>query len=278
MTKVAWALVGAVAFIGGCCICSGLVSGLSWLDSRGYLFTDTCSRQEERQRQRQEQEDEESGRLLSLAAHEVDSAREVERNEAYIAQIARLSLVRESRNVPSLYSPLATQSSTSSIVRTAELCPTCGKSFVDNRSLQQHREATGHGLHNPGVAKKGKRKPRLSNARTFLNPPFPNASGSWVPREDFTGQKSFGFFTCGSCNKDWSSAHSYKLYTQQCKVCACEAYPTQMWHNDDNAARDSIRYDDNDEDEEYKPHLSHLCGACKAGVCTKSERMGSRGY
>eukprot|EP00740_Mantoniella_antarctica_P014135 CAMPEP_0181368620 /NCGR_PEP_ID=MMETSP1106-20121128/12215_1 /TAXON_ID=81844 /ORGANISM="Mantoniella antarctica, Strain SL-175" /LENGTH=260 /DNA_ID=CAMNT_0023484809 /DNA_START=560 /DNA_END=1342 /DNA_ORIENTATION=+ len=240
LTKVAWALeVGAVAF-------------------------------------RQEQEDEESGRFRNLAAHE-DSAREVGRNEAYMAQIARLSLVRESRNVPSLYSPLATQSSTSSIVRTAELCPTCGKSFVDNRSLQQHREATGHGLHNPGVAKKGKRKPRLSNART-LNPPFPNASGSWVPREDFTGQKSFGFFTCGSCNKDWSSAHSYKLYTQQCKVCACEAYPTQMWHNDDTAARDSIRYDDNDEEEEYKPHLRHLCGACKAGVCTKSERMGSRGY
>ena len=58
---------------------------------------------------------------------------------------------------------------------------------------------------------------------------------------------------CESCDKNWSSAHSYKLHTQQCKACTCEAYPTHMWENDGKGNSDEERK------VPEKPYLSHLC-------------------
>lgn len=97
-----------------------------------------------------------------------------------------------------------------------------------------------------------------------MGPPFPGAMGSWVLREDFTGNKSFGFFTCPPCQKDWLSAHSFPDYHQQCKACKYRARPTFLWENDEN----DIDRDRKEEDAE-KPHLSHLCQACKLGVCKR---------
>jgi hypothetical protein len=43
-----------------------------------------------------------------------------------------------------------------------------------------------------------------------------------------------------------------------------------MWENDGKAKSDT---DSDDEREgQEKPHLSHLCGACKAGVCKVFQR------
>ena len=113
--------------------------------------------------------------------------------------------------------------------------------------------------------KQGRKTGSNNNTRTLQlpKPPVPNLRGTWVLRENFTGQKSFGHFTCGGCNKEWISAHAFVAYMQQCKACQFEAYPTYMWVNDEAADRTSDH-----EDQEMKPHLCHLCGACKAGVCT----------
>ena len=159
-------------------------------------------------------------------------------------------------------------------VELPDVCPTCDKTFTNPTSLQQHMESTGHRQGKKGT-KAGSSYNLWSNDYTrVLDPPFPNASGKWVRRANFTGQKSFGVFTCGDCDKDWLSAHAQVSYTQQCKACKCKAYPSQMWENDGKAKSDT---DSDDEREgQETPHLSHLCGACKAGVCKVFQRLGRR--
>ena len=94
-----------------------------------------------------------------------------------------------------------------------------------------------------------------------LRPPFPDARGEWVRRKNFTGRKTFGHFTCFECNKDWTSAHAFKAYAQRCKACSENAFPRFLWQNDKDHERAEGKRPD------QKPHLNHLCGACKAGVC-----------
>ena len=65
--------------------------------------------------------------------------------------------------------------------------------------------------------------------KRFLGPPFSDAEGEWVPRESFEGKKSFGFFTCRRCRKDWTSAHAFAQFRQQCKACKSDEYPTLLW-------------------------------------------------
>ena len=121
----------------------------------------------------------------------------------------------------------------------------CGRKFKTRRALQQHQRDTGHGDTVP------------------KRPPFEDAVGKWVARKEFIGRKSFGIFRC-PC-QEWLSAHAFKHYRQECKACGSNEYATFMWVNSETTVSDG-RHEPTD-----KPHLRHLCEACKQGVC----RMGS---
>ena len=87
--------------------------------------------------------------------------------------------------------------------------------------------------------------------------------GKWVPRREFPGTKSFGFYRC-ECNKQWISAHAFKDYRQDCKGCKSSQRPKLMWVND---------HKKKDEDQEVardsgKPHEKGLCEACRRGICS----------
>jgi predicted RNA-binding protein YlqC (UPF0109 family) len=87
-------------------------------------------------------------------------------------------------------------------------------------------------------------------------PPLPGIKGKWVRRDEFVGRKSFGIFKC--C-RQWSSAHAFKAYRQDCCKCNRAVYPTFMWHNTGphvEATGDNLR-----------PHHSSRCEACKNGKC-----------
>ena len=90
--------------------------------------------------------------------------------------------------------------------------------------------------------------------------------GKWVQRESFDGNKSFGYFKCSKCSKDWYSAHSFPQFKQGCKKCEKKEYPLYLWKNSRKKNYNSQeRLQTND-----KPHDNWRCGACKAGMCGKS--------
>ena len=143
-------------------------------------------------------------------------------------------------------------------------CSTCEKSFRALESLEQHNVSTGHdGQRRKTKQKKKQQKPRLPP------PPFPNANGTWVKREKFNGAKSFGYFTCSGCST-WTSAHAYSQYRQECKTCNRSYYAKYFWENEDNNF-DDYSSDDDEADKEQKPHMRHLCEACRLGVCDVSD-------
>lgn len=94
-------------------------------------------------------------------------------------------------------------------------------------------------------------------------PPFPDARGNWVPRIEFHGKKSFGYYTC-DCGSIWTSAHAQKQYRQECKSCMASTLAHLMWVNDNIASRNRVKPDEKSD----KPHLRHLCEACNKGDCT----------
>lgn len=48
--------------------------------------------------------------------------------------------------------------------------------------------------------------------------PFKGCQGDWIARKHFYSEgKSFGYFQCNYCDKNWMSAHALKKYKQQCK-------------------------------------------------------------
>ena len=47
--------------------------------------------------------------------------------------------------------------------------------------------------------------------------PFEGCNGIWVKAGNFPGSKSFGYFTCNFCQKNWISAHAFKGLKQGCK-------------------------------------------------------------
>lgn len=149
-------------------------------------------------------------------------------------------------------------------------CHTCGKLFNAFDSLLQHENSTGHTSSTNSKKKKHKKKskkPRLPDA------PFPDADGEWVQPEEFSGKKSFGYFTC-DCSACWTSAHAYVQYRQECKTCNSSSHASLFWVNNFN------NYDkqSNSQDEESKPHMRHLCEACRLGVCDMSENSSSFRY
>lgn len=63
-----------------------------------------------------------------------------------------------------------------------------------------------------------------------------DSPGTWVPREDFTGKKSFGAFAC-SCENRWTSAHAYPGFKQDCRCCEAGNYAAFMWTSTEKTTR-----------------------------------------
>eukprot|EP01130_Rhizamoeba_saxonica_P002091 TRINITY_DN11899_c0_g1_i1.p1 TRINITY_DN11899_c0_g1~~TRINITY_DN11899_c0_g1_i1.p1 ORF type:complete len:223 (+),score=28.03 TRINITY_DN11899_c0_g1_i1:85-753(+) len=98
--------------------------------------------------------------------------------------------------------------------------------------------------------------------------PYEDCLGSWIPREDFFGRKSFAFYKCNSCRKRWMSSRGFKDHRQACKNCERYVYPDFMWENENYYHPDSSEESSNSflEDNEI-PHMSQYCEACRLGVC-----------
>ena len=150
-------------------------------------------------------------------------------------------------------------------------CNECGKGFYTLESLSQHEVATGH-----SKSKQKKKRKKKTQKPYVPDPPFPDADGHWVASSDFSGRKSFGYFQC-ECNATWVSAHAYSEYRQDCKTCNDSMFAILFWINNHSDSR-SGETGDNGEDES-KPHMRHLCEACKLGVCDMgTSGSGGRGY
>lgn len=117
-----------------------------------------------------------------------------------------------------------------------------------------------------------KTKKIKSKNPTFHNPnkiydkdlPIPvETEGYWVKRNDFEREKSFGYFVCTKCKKNWLSAHSFKKYKQGCKGCEKKYYPQYLWYNVKNRERNPEFAGINKE----KPHDKMRCEACHLGIC-----------
>jgi hypothetical protein len=90
--------------------------------------------------------------------------------------------------------------------------------------------------------------------------------GQWVDRKKFWGNKSFGYFVCQECDgRSWVSAHAYKQYKQACTQCNRYVLATYMWMNLEHRGKTSM----GGRGEDDKPHIEHLCEACKLGVCRR---------
>lgn len=63
--------------------------------------------------------------------------------------------------------------------------------------------------------------------------PYEGCLGEWVPRAQFfsSNSKSFGYFQCNYCHKNWMSAFARKNYKQGCKQCDRYFLPVFMWIN-----------------------------------------------
>jgi hypothetical protein len=99
------------------------------------------------------------------------------------------------------------------------------------------------------------REPRVPD------PPVDDGAGEWVHRQDFTGQKSFGFFVC-ACRRQWTTAHAYTIYKQGCQGCNKESLPYYMWKNY-GAPQRKEKTDRDDQ----PPHDKGRCEACRLGRC-----------
>eukprot|EP00992_Anisonema_acinus_P009727 TRINITY_DN591_c0_g1_i1.p1 TRINITY_DN591_c0_g1~~TRINITY_DN591_c0_g1_i1.p1 ORF type:complete len:209 (-),score=19.92 TRINITY_DN591_c0_g1_i1:116-691(-) len=152
-------------------------------------------------------------------------------------------------------------------------CPDCQRSFGSKHALQQHSDATGHGsAATPSRKKQFKAKTSIDQHRvsvsrrgTYVPDPPVDSAGQWVPRAEFEGRKSFGYFIC-RCRHTWVSAHSFKLYKQGCQRCERQSLPNLMWVNE---------YDDDRESREGRtdgPHDEQRCEACRRGVCQAERR------
>ena len=143
----------------------------------------------------------------------------------------------------------------------------CGMSFASDRALEQHTASKHAFLPMPTAVR---RSTSIFTAPHEHKDPFPGASGCWVPRIDFSGNKSFGRFKCGNktCAKAWGSAHAFAEYEQGCQKCETMTHPCCMWVNNETDLRDFR--DPNDDDNESRPHDIDRCEACRVGACRLS--------
>lgn len=128
-------------------------------------------------------------------------------------------------------------------------CAECNRSFKTLHALSQHDMAV-HEFSD-------------TESDTFVEygPPFPDAVGEWVEPEQCTQLKSFGWFECVLCDKEWMSAHAQAGYAQGCKTCNNEDLPVCMWQNEFGVG------DKREGAATTKPHDRGRCEACRAGSC-----------
>ena len=153
----------------------------------------------------------------------------------------------------------------------AHVCNICDRGFVSKQAQKQHRRDA-HGASQPPpsrrrvvvvVEEKVEYSEDSEDETVEFDPPFAGAVGEWVEREEFTGHKSFGRFTCRWCRKWWLSAHAMPEFRQGCKACEKESLPSWMWVNED----DDRRRSDEREEVAGRPHDEQRCEACRQGVC-----------
>jgi hypothetical protein len=142
----------------------------------------------------------------------------------------------------------------------------CFRSFATDGALQQHT-ASAHGVRRGAATSQGRHQnprntPPSNNLLHAHDPPIPNASGYWVPREAFTGNKSFGRFRCVECAKAWGSAHAFPEYPQGCQRCETTTLPCCLWVNNERDTRE-LRNSDSESGEDG-PHDKIRCGKCLA--------------
>jgi hypothetical protein len=148
-------------------------------------------------------------------------------------------------------------------------CGICGKGFSTNSGQKAHRKAAHKSQANkPKSRSKQKKKKQLIWP---TSPPFPDAEGEWVATAECSQMKSFGHFTCDRCPSKWTSAHALREnFGQECKKCASDHFvrPYCMWENDCTYKREEEE-EISDDEAKKKPHLAHLCQACRSGhPCT----------
>ena len=147
----------------------------------------------------------------------------------------------------------------------------CSRKFGSKSARKQHQRDV-HGqqqgcsdAHRNAPKERTRRNRTGSRDITTLDPPIENLPGQWVPREDFTGQKSFGFFECPRCSyRSWFSAHSFANFRQGCQGCEKKHLPLYLWENDHRRCHDEHKKESADSD----PHDAKRCEACRHGVCS----------
>ena len=142
----------------------------------------------------------------------------------------------------------------------AHVCNICRKGFGSKQAQKQHRRDA------HGASQRPPSRRVVVEEKVEFDPPFAGAVGEWVEREEFTGRKSFGRFTCRRCRKGWLSAHAMPGFRQGCKACEKKSMPSWMWMNDDNEEEARMGSDEREEGA-GRPHDQQRCEACRQGVC-----------
>jgi len=171
-------------------------------------------------------------------------------------------------------------------------CPDCTKFFTNQRALEQHaaavhtplkyrclkcdkafKSSAAMSMHSQAVHSSTKsrnfRVKDYDDSKVSLSwrpdPPI-DCHGRWVYREKFRGTKSFGFFLCKTCKKQWISAHAFRIYKQECQRCETSNFSIFLWENLEKRCfdeADSVL-------SEKGPHDMGRCEACRKGLCSYS--------
>ena len=150
-------------------------------------------------------------------------------------------------------------------------CKVCDSVFQSENGLDQHfRNSHGGDYHGGNKNSEGNGNTGFNKKRWLekLNPPFDGCIGRWILRENLRRDlKSFAWYRCTGCEKMWSTAHGFRQYKQACLKCKKFYFPLVMWINTGG----KTEREDGDEKED-KPHLPHLCEACRHGECIGGRR------
>lgn len=146
-------------------------------------------------------------------------------------------------------------------------CGTCQKTFKNEHALQQHSSSK----HGGGSQQHTQRSTRHIEEHHVHGEPYEGIQGYWTTHQAFRGTKSFGCFTCPSCNNEWFSAHAHKTYKQGCQSCEELSHPCCLWVNT-GSDRNRVADDDNDK----APHDRGRCEACRRGRCLDGRKHSTK--
>lgn len=141
------------------------------------------------------------------------------------------------------------------------------KKSTASHNAKNAKLATGGSSLSDQTASASKTQHRLVvQSRVPYEPPAPvDSPGYWLKREEFKENKSFGYFRCIPCKKNWMSAHSFPEFKQGCKNCNKEWLPNLLWVNLDTSDSKTDKPYDSSMD---KPHDNLRCEACRIlGSC-----------